>query len=193
MRTPFEEAFLKGERPPQWVVELARDVALGIGAFPLNQPRPTCHKSQRGAVVYCPSAEETRLLDGGPLNPETKTWVAIGTGRNGPPHPFTCDGGSIQCRERCGKYCIHAEERALRKAIELGYHRLQDLELVHVKVVDREVVLGGPPSCWQCSRTILDVRIGGVWLYEVAHNGWIFRDAEAFHQATLEHCGLVAS
>lgn len=46
-----------------------------------------------------------------------------------------------------------------------GMH-LQHLDLVHVKVVNGELVAGGPPSCWQCSRTIYDALIGGVWLYE---------------------------
>ena len=188
-----DDAFYRGDQPPQWVIDMARDVALGIGAFPLNQPHLVCHKSQRGVVLFNPELEQERLTAGGFLDNYAKRYIAVASGRNGPPHPFTCDGGSLKCRQRCNSYCVHAEERAIRAA--LGNDDVHDLELVHVKVVGGQVVDGGPPSCWQCSRTILDVNLRGVWLYETMHlgnagKGWIFRTAEAFHDETLRNCGL---
>lgn len=190
-----EDAFWRGDQPPQWVVDMARDVALGVGAYPLSQPRLVCHKSQRGVVLYNPERERERLTAGETLATVNREWIAVASGRNGPPHPFVCASGSLECRARCNKYCVHAEDRAIRAA--LGADDVHDLELVHVKVLDGQVVDGGPPSCWQCSRTILDVNLRGVWLYETEHlgnagKGWIFRTAEAFHYETLRNCGLTS-
>ncbi len=41
------------------------------------------------------------------------------------------------------------------------------LHLLHVKIDEAgRVVAGGPPSCWQCSREVAEVRLGYVWLLE---------------------------
>jgi hypothetical protein len=61
---------------------------------------------------------------------------------------------------------VHAEVQAVRHAwhefaLEYG------AELVHVKIdSDGKLEAGGGPSCWQCSREILDAGIAAVWLYE---------------------------
>lgn len=117
--------------------------------------RSPCAKSKRGVVVYDP----TKPLSFG----------VPGYGFNGPPEPIGCDG-SERCRATCGKRCVHAEVRALRKAIvqvqRLNYET-RELHLVHVKIgADGELVAGGGPSCWQCSREIVDVGIDVVWLFE---------------------------
>lgn len=119
-----------------------------------------------------------------------------------------CDGSS--CRPSCGKVCVHAEVRAIRSAIAhasaargVPTTTLDDCELVHVKVDDAgNLVAGGGPSCWQCSREILDVGLRGVWLYEkvmtrraaavaaILHPGdaWRFYEAREFHDVTLAEC-----
>lgn len=155
--------------------------------------RSPCEKSKRGAAVY-------RDLPGRP------TPFVMGTGYNGAPTDligtvaFTCDG-SERCRELCGKRCVHAEARAIREALqdpEYGASGMADL--VHIKVIDGKPVAGGPPSCWQCSREILDAGIRGVWLYEVRESEndhhitvdleWVYYTAADFHAATLKNCEL---
>jgi hypothetical protein len=73
------------------------------------------------------------------------------------------------------------------------------LDLLHVKVIDGAVVPGGGPSCWQCSRLVVEARLRGVWLYEYPPGDltghdlrevvgvWRFYDALNFHRIT---CGL---
>lgn len=125
--------------PPNVAIARALDAA---GLSP-------CAKSQRGVVAYVTGT------DGSPQ--------VISRGFNGPPGLLPCDG-SPSCRTDCAKRCVHAESRAVR---DLVHHRTpQRIHLVHVKAVDGELVAGAGPSCWQCSREILDIGIGGVWLYE---------------------------
>ncbi len=73
-------------------------------------------------------------------------------------------------------------------------------DLVHVKIGDDgRLVAGGLPSCWQCSRAILDCGfIDGVWLYEewpTSDGGvsdvWHRYTAESFHRTTLYNCGML--
>ena len=110
-------------------------------------------------------------------------------GFNHPPAPFTCDG-STACREACGKVCVHAEADALLQATK----GLPDpwfmggAEMLHVKVVNGREVPSGPPSCWQCSRLILESGIAGMWLLH--EEGFQRYTPEEFHRLTLEHCGL---
>ena len=153
--------------PPAEMIERARLAAL----------RSPCAKSRRGVVVYDPGA--VRLL---------------GRGWNGQPEPFGCSGDDA-CRAACGKLCVHAESRALataRLSTHADKHDLHNTHLLHVKVVDELVVAGGPPSCWQCSREILDADLGGVWLFEerTGARSWRFYTAVEFHEATLLHAGL---
>lgn len=116
-----------------------------------------CVKSQRGVVVYARSSG-----------------IDIAAGWNGPPGVGARCAGDDNCREACGKICVHAEMRALRTAHdmlhrpEFDVRHMAELDAVHVKIggPGRELVDGGGPSCWQCSREVLDVGLGGFWLYE---------------------------
>jgi len=80
---------------------------------------------------------------------------------------------------------VHAEERAIIHARE----NLRGLELVHAKIdLKWELQESGNPSCWQCSRMILEAGISRVWLY--GKDGWQGWDPVAFHAATLKNCDL---
>jgi len=130
--------------PPDVVVELAEELAA----------RSQC-RSRRGAVLYYePIGHAVRLK---------------GSGFNGPPGPFACPGRD-RCKGICGQLCVHAEMRALRGVSNPG----RPLDLVHVELgPDGHVTPSGGPSCWQCSREILDVGfVAGVWLYEKMPEEW---------------------
>lgn len=128
--------------------------------------RSPCAKSKRGAVVFI---DETRRVVRGALR-------IVGTGHNGPPSGISCDGTEL-CRASCRYRCEHAESRALMWTMnKLDAVLLVDLkacDLVHVKIgPDGELVAGGPPSCVPCAVRILDVGLGGVWLYETMPEEW---------------------
>lgn len=127
----------------------------------------TCSKSNRGVVaVSC------------------NTGNIVGYGYNEPPVPYKCLRND-ECKANCNKYCIHAEIRAMNMVVWMR----EFVDLVHVKVVDGELVKGGPPSCWQCSREILERNFRGVWLY-LDPEGWTYYTALEFHAVTLKHCGI---
>lgn len=163
--------------PPDEVIEAARDVAM----------ESPCAKSKRGVVAYHRPALERAVTTGALAR---KRWL-VGSGFNGPPEPFTCDGSEI-CRRDCGKICVHAEMRALRSLSQEEDWSI--ISLVHVKVVggaDAVVAPGGPPSCWQCSREILDVGVHGIWLCEdKPGDKWRYYTAMEFHRATLDNKSL---
>lgn len=185
--------------PPDYVVEAARKAAL----------KSPCQKSKRGVVLFDPGQHDTAVhimeMYSSPTGAHLTRagfseagyeirdrMVIAGSGFNGPPPGFLCDG-SQECRADCSKFCLHAEHRAISAAGILD--DVHDLELVHVKVVDGQVIEGGPPSCWQCSREIVDVGLKGVWLFEqpidrTAYAGWRYYTAHDFHCATLVHCGI---
>lgn len=152
--------------------------------MPLNFPRrwgeraaleareSTCVKSKRGAAIF---------------HRDTDTLVAAAA--NGPPYGFECggtsQGGVVACREACNRVAVHAEERAIIRACGA----LGGLEMVHAKIDFRwELQISGEPSCWQCSRMILEAGISHVWLF--GKDGWRGWDALAFHAATLKNCEL---
>jgi hypothetical protein len=128
--------------------------------------RSPCSKSKRGVVIFEPDHDDWQ-------HPPV---VMVASGFNGPPGLMHCDG-SDACRRDCPKICMHAEERAIlqidrdtwERFGDGGFH-MQHLDLVHVKVVDGKLVGGGGPSCWQCSRTVYDALLGGVWLYQTAES-----------------------
>jgi deoxycytidylate deaminase len=143
-----------------------------------------CQKSKRGAVVFDPADPNAPPL---------------GVGYNGRPDGG-CEGDET-CRRDCGKICVHAEQRAIYSALAAitpmprrVRHPFSTLDILHVKTVDGVVVPGGPPSCWQCSKAIVDTGIAGVWLYE--HDAttapgsgvgdWIRYTATGFHDLTLK-------
>ncbi len=149
------------DEPPPWVIEAARKV----GA---SSP---CAKSKRGAVIFNPE-EADRILNGGTALEQANNsgWslesaqssTMLSAAHNRPPAPWVCTG-SEECRKNCGKICNHAEALAI---LYSNGESLDEYEMVHVKVVDNKVVAGGPPSCWQCSRLILEAGLRGIWLYE---------------------------
>lgn len=169
-------------KPPDYVIEAARKAAI----------QSPCKKSNRGVVLYNPELHDHWEKGYIATVSERDRQVIAGVGWNGPPKHFLCDG-SPECKANCGKFCVHAEVRAIRAAGILD--DVHDLVLVHVKVsVLGIVVAGGPPSCWQCSREILDVGLRGVWLYEQGGidgvDAWRYYTAHDFHAATLTNCGI---
>lgn len=177
--------------PPQAII----DGALRVADF------SPC-RSKRGVVLYTPSYYADDPVES-----------VVGRGFNGPPDNV-CPGRSI-CAGTCGQRSVHAEMRALRSVPRRD--RVDgELELVHVeRGADGKVVPCAGPSCWQCSREILDVGfVAGVWLYEgepleayaarltddpgfvlsqpaPAPPRWRRYTAADFHRATLVACGMV--
>lgn len=141
----------------------ALDRAIDVG---LLSP---CAKSRRGVVIF--HREEG----------------VVAVGCNHPPQPFACDG-SAGCREHCGKVCVHAESAALHDLRRRSPIAQGPLEMLHVKVVGHEGVPSGSPSCWQCSREVLEAGIATFWLLH--EDGLHAYSAEDFHAATLRHHGL---
>jgi deoxycytidylate deaminase len=146
--------------PPDYVIEAARAAAI----------KSPCEKSKRGAALF--NRERHDQWEDNPppsfmlIGAATETrrdHVIAATGFNGQPAPFTCSGSDL-CRRDCAQLCLHAEERAIRAAGALD--DVVDLELVHVKVVNGEVVPGKGPGCAQCSRLIVETSIRGIWLFE---------------------------
>ncbi len=154
-----------------------------------------CRKDRRGAAVFNPDAMYAPA-------------GVLGTGYNGQPPPFRCDG-TCATGGRCGKLCVHAEDRAIRHAlftqgINAGvrvfdgpFQPLRGLDIVHIALDERNMPrAGGGPSCWQCSRTILDAGLAHVWLYEERlREGprWWRYTAEEFHTVTMVTCEIVAA
>jgi hypothetical protein len=186
------------------VIEAARQSAL----------QSPCAKSKRGVVLFNreKSDQVADQWNEPAVTPQTYpilvNEVIAGRGFNGQPLGFSCTGSSV-CRRDCSKLCVHAEQRAIWSAGSLD--DVVDLELVHVKVDETGVIVaGGNPSCWQCSRFVLDVGIRGVWLYEgveirYAEDGrmhpeitveyvepwtWRYYKAIDFHKHTLRNCNL---
>lgn len=134
-----------------------------------------CAKSQRGVVLF----RDERLGQRGHREP-------IAVGFNAPPQPFACDG-SAACRGACNQVAVHAEQAALMYAAAHG-RKTDQAEMLHVKVVDGVAVPSGGPSCWQCSRLLLEAGVAGMWLLH--EDGLRRYDAITFHRLTLESCGL---
>lgn len=158
-------------QPDLELIEAARIAALASG----------CRMSKRGAVIF---RRHGGLYTAG---------IVAGLGANHQPGPHACDG-SPACESACGQLCVHAEVAAIRNAPgPLVFGAI----LIHVKVVDDKIVATGAPSCWQCSREILDVGIAGVWLYETTPHDprlpptvdpfWKYYSAREFHVQTLKH------
>lgn len=157
---PAHEDRSVSEAPPSYAIEAARTAAM----------QSPCAKSKRGAVLFSRTYENARVRNN-VAEPNT-LYQAVGQafisgiGFNGQPEGFTCTGTDA-CRRDCAKLCMHAEQRALIDVhTSIDASELGDLELVHVKVVDGAVVPGGSPSCWQCSRLVVESGIRGVWLFE---------------------------
>lgn len=115
----------------------------------------------------------------------------LGSGYNHPPDGFVCDA-SQECQANCNKLCVHAEMDAVANftgGIKTGTFRWDDLErlrpeMVHVKVVDGEGVPSGGPSCWQCSRHVINFGITAFWLLH--EDGLRCYSPDEFHELTLK-------
>lgn len=124
-----------------------------------------CHiRTALNAAAFspCRSRRGVALFD-------PRTGAHRGAGHNGPPASRPCPGRAI-CAGTCGQRSVHAEMRALREAeVYTRYYGIGPWDLVHVeRAPDGGVVPCDGPSCWQCSREILDVGfVAGVWLYEL--------------------------
>jgi hypothetical protein len=159
-------------RPPRAAIDAA------VAASRLSP----CAKSKRGAAVFRRYQSED---------------VVVASNWNRPPMPRACDG-TESCRRDCAKICSHAEQTAIASAlVGNGGEYLSGFTLIHAKTVNGALVSGGGPSCWQCSRLILEVEFEGVWLYETTPIGmegvtdeWIYYSAREFHRATLKACDL---
>lgn len=126
----------------------------------------TCAKSKRGVILVSPDGADF-------------VWSI-----NKPPKEFECSRDEW-CRTNCNKVAVHAEERAIISA----QCDLTGWEMFHAKHDYRDwykIVPSGPPSCWQCSRMIVEAGIAGMWLYH--EDGWKRYTAEEFHQLTLDYC-----
>jgi len=157
--------------PEQYMIDRALQVAA----------QSPC-RSKRGVALY-----------------DMRTGAFRGAGFNGP--PGGCPGRET-CAGTCGQRSVHAEVRALRAAVEYGIHGRAEgpWDLIHVELAaDGGVVACDGPSCWQCSREILDVGfVGGVWLHEewpTEDGGWtpgIWHryTPEEFHRVSLQRCGM---
>jgi deoxycytidylate deaminase len=131
-----------------------------------------CQKSQRGVVIW--------QRKGGVLS----------VGYNSPVMG-KCDG-SAACRRDCAKLCVHAEQHALQEAAKYG-KGVRGAEMLHVKVVNGQAVVSGPPSCWQCSRSICQSNLAAMWLLHEGADGdpqLVRYDTMEFHRLTLEQCGI---
>lgn len=134
-----------------------------------------CAKSKRGVVIW-------------------KGEQVLGSGYNHPPTGFTCDG-SAGCRASCGKVAVHAEQAALLQCLGKCLD-VAGAEMLHTKVSlvgDSYVgVFGGPPSCPDCSKLILQSGIAGMWLIEEREGRPtpVRYSADDFHRLTLKNCGL---
>ncbi len=145
-------------------LSLATKIATGAG----------CAKSKRGVVIWSDEG-------------------VLAAGSNSPPTGFIC-GGS--CGPQCNKVAVHAEQRALMNCLKRG-KRVVGAEMLHVKVTQQEdgvwlATAGGPPSCVDCSKLILESGIAGMWLYEDRPEGpsLVRYTAQEFHEATLTNLGL---
>ncbi len=156
----------------------AEDIARFIPAAVRMASISPCAKSKRGVVII----QDAR---NGP--------TIRATGYNAPPTGFACDG-SEACRAACGKVCNHAEAAAIYDLTANRQLPHESLHMLHVKAVDGIAVASGPPSCWQCSRMIVDCNlIEKMWLLHTVAGGSIVPVAytpDEFHEQTLLHCRL---
>lgn len=123
-------------------------------------------KSKRGVVIW---NRQTGL---------------VSEGCNAPPIPFKCDGTDA-CKASCSKTAVHAEQAAI---LAIPAEQEYPLEMIHVKTVNGEAVPSDKPSCWQCSKLILQSKIQYMWLLK--EEGLVRYTAEEFHKQTLANNNL---
>lgn len=158
--------------PPEWAIAAAVEAAR----------KSPCAKSKRGVCIYRHDAPPAHRIVSGGFNGQPGGGCAAThvehilagsavVGITNRRQPTEAEHAAARhCRDNCGKLCNHAEQRAIRSAAAaLGRSRIWPyLDAVHVKIGDDgQLVAGGGPSCWQCSREVADVMLGGFWLFEV--------------------------
>lgn len=172
------------DQPSDAIIEIAVDAA----------KRSPCAKSKRGVVIFERGITSFRIHS---------------VAHNSPPWPYECDGSAAcQANGNCWRVAVHAEERAILDGGKLRVgtsHQVGlEIELLHVKVVDGELVPGKGPSCELCSKLILEAGIDRVWLFQadeseerwppgiepVRRGVWNSYDALGFHRITLRNLGL---
>lgn len=114
-------------------------------------------QSKRGVVVFL------------------ETYEIIGTGWNA---ARDCDGGDA-CRSTCSRVAVHAEQAALLSCDG----DTVDADMLHLKIVDGNLVPSGPPSCIECAKLALYAGIAGFWLYHEA--GWVRYAMREFYDLSL--------
>jgi deoxycytidylate deaminase len=148
--------------------------------------RSPCIKSKRGCAIFYENIYDTEPL--------SETGI-LGTGYNGLP----IGECNENCKINCNKLAVHAEQRCIRQYLKNLYlfndsiisdwNKNTTIHLIHAKTVDGVLVTSGGPSCWQCSREILDSGIDFVWLFH--EEGWTSYNAANFHKLTLTQCGIL--
>lgn len=123
-----------------------------------------CQKSKRGVVIV-------------------KDGVVIGSGCNGPPPGFSCDGA---CRTICRDYAVHAEKNAMFDALRKGIS-LNGARGFHMRSVDGIGVASGTPSCVQCSKEMLAFGLAEFVLLD--EKGFALYEMNEFHRLSLMNAG----
>ncbi|MEK6955772.1 MAG: hypothetical protein AABW52_03870 [Nanoarchaeota archaeon] len=133
--------------------------------FAAEQARDSrCSKSNRGVVIV-----KDRFL--------------IGKGTNNPPGNLEC--ATERCYPICNEYTIHAEQNAITDAMRNGdYQRLEGSRMYHVKARLGYIENSGGPSCVQCSKQVLESKIGDFVLKP--REGYGLYEAGEFHELSLQ-------
>lgn len=97
-------------------------------------------QSKRGVVIASPEGD------------------LISHGYNDQPSPFVCDG-SDECKRKCGKTAVHAEQAAIITACG----SITGCWMLHVKAKQGKPCASMAPSCLECSKLILVSEIA--WMY----------------------------
>lgn len=102
-------------------------------------------QSKRGAILV---DQQCRLL---------------ASGFNDQPYPFVCNG-SDECKAKCGKTAIHAEQMAILNAP----HPLPPgNSMLHVKISNGRPTASMAPSCLECSKLMLAAGVS--WMHLLHH------------------------
>lgn len=146
----------------------------------------TCAKSKRGVAIF--EFGNVRFQE-------------VVMANNSPPKPFICTG-TEKCKESCGKVAIHAEERAIMRSLRKHANNSYDdfawqsdeKDMVHIKVIDGKPVASTRPSCWMCSRKLVEAKMRYMFMVTdfddsggPVFTGWT---VEEFHEETLKFCDL---
>lgn len=154
-----------------------------------------CAKSKRGVAIFKSPALRGAYPGQAP--------VIFTTAHNGPPAGLPCLRTDV-CRVGCGRYCVHAETRALLRLNPTGI--ADACEMLHVKTIGGALTGGAPPSCLPCAALVREVNLVAFWLYvdpevlvpvlptgtpEPPRPGvWHRYTAAEFFETTLENCAL---